>query len=68
MKKRVGVDLGGTTAKLGVVNENNEIESLLSVVSFDAFYEGNVVKYGGIAGVSTLPQYRKKGNIRKYKY
>ncbi len=25
MKKRIGVDLGGTTAKLGVVNEKNEI-------------------------------------------
>ncbi len=31
MKKRVGVDLGGTTAKLGVVNENNEIENRLVI-------------------------------------
>ena len=25
MSKRIGVDLGGTTAKLGVVTEQNEI-------------------------------------------
>lgn len=31
MSKRVGVDLGGTTAKLGLVNENNEIEKRLVI-------------------------------------
>lgn len=31
MKKRIGVDLGGTTAKLGVVNEHNEIEDRLVI-------------------------------------
>ncbi|MBR6185079.1 MAG: ROK family protein [Clostridia bacterium] len=31
MSRRVGVDLGGTTAKLGLVNEQNEIEKRLVI-------------------------------------
>ena len=65
LKERKDIPINNHEQFFVYKNENNEIESLLSVVSFDAFYEGNVVKYGGIAGVSTLPQYRKKGNIRK---
>lgn len=65
LKERKNIPINNHEQFFVYKNENNEIESLLSVVSFDAFYEGNVVKYGGIAGVSTLPQYRKKGNIRK---
>ena len=65
LKERKDIPINNHEQFFVYKNENNEIESLLSVVSFDAFYEGSVVKYGGIAGVSTLPQYRKKGNIRK---
>ena len=44
-------------------NENDELESVFSVVPFDVNFEGTVVKFGGVAGVSTLPENRGTGNI-----
>ena len=45
------------------VNDNEQVESVVSVVPFEVFFEGKVVKFGGIAGVSSLPEYRSSGNI-----
>ncbi|MCI5745476.1 MAG: GNAT family N-acetyltransferase [Erysipelotrichaceae bacterium] len=46
-----------------VAEENNQIYSLVSVVPFKMNFEGKVVDFGGIAGVSSLPECRGKGNI-----
>ena len=44
-------------------NDNNEVESVFSIVPFDVFFEGEIVKFGGVAGVSSLPEHRGAGNI-----
>ena len=44
-------------------NDNDEVESVFSIVPFDVFFEGEIVKFGGVAGVSSLPEHRGAGNI-----
>lgn len=46
------------------VNENEEVLSTFSIVPFNINFEGKSVKFGGIAGVSSLPEHRGEGNIR----
>ena len=44
-------------------NDNNEVESVFSIVPFNVYFEGEIVKFGGVAGVSSLPENRGAGNI-----
>ena len=44
-------------------NDKQEIESVFSVVPFNVYFEGEIVKFGGVAGVSSLPEHRGAGNI-----
>ncbi len=44
-------------------DEESKIESVVSVVPFEVFFEGKKVNFGGIAGVSSLPENRGGGNI-----
>lgn len=44
-------------------DDNNNILSLFSIIPYQVNFEGHVVGFGGIAGVSSLPEYRGLGNI-----
>ena len=45
------------------VDENDDVLSTFSIVPFNINFEGKSVKFGGIAGVSSLPEHRGQGNI-----
>ena len=45
------------------VNDNEEVISTFSVVPFTINFEGEKVPFGGVAGVSSLPEHRGEGNI-----
>lgn len=47
------------------VDDKNKVQSMLSVVDFNVYFEKNIVRYGGIAGVSTLPEFRRMGKFRE---
>ena len=47
-----------------VAIEDGKIISAVYVPSYTMNFDGNLVKMAGIGGVSTLPQYRRKGAIR----
>ena len=47
-----------------VAIEDSKIISAIYVPAFNMNFDGNSVKMAGIGGVSTLPQYRRKGAIR----
>lgn len=44
-------------------NDNDEVESVFSIIPFNVNFEGKIVGFGGIGGVSTLPENRGAGNI-----
>lgn len=44
-------------------NDKQEVESVFSIVPFNVYFEGEIVKFGGVAGVSSLPEHRGAGNI-----
>ena len=44
---------------------NNIVTSVVALIEYDVFFEGKIVKFGGIAGVSTLPEYRDRGSIKE---
>lgn len=41
-----------------------EMMSTLTVTDFSVLFDGHACKMGGIGGVATLPQYRRRGGIR----
>lgn len=43
---------------------DGEMMSTLTVSDFTVQFDGNACRMGGIGGVATLPQYRRKGGIR----
>lgn len=45
------------------VNDKEEVISTFSVIPFNVNFEGEVVGYGGVGGVSSLPEHRGEGNI-----
>lgn len=45
-------------------DNGSEMMSALSISDFQVYFDGHSCKMGGIGGVSTLPQYRRKGGIR----
>ncbi len=45
------------------LDDNENVESVTSVVPFQVYFEGKKVNFGGIAGVSSLPENRGSGNI-----
>ena len=45
-------------------DEDGEMMSTLTVPAYQMWFDGQPVRMGGIGGVSTLPQYRKRGGIR----
>ena len=45
-------------------NEDKVITASVALITYDVNFNGNIVKFGGIAGVSSLPEYRDKGNIK----
>lgn len=44
--------------------ENQEMMSTFTISDYQIQFDGNSCKMGGIGGVATLPQYRRKGGIR----
>lgn len=45
-------------------DEDGEMMSTLTVPAYRMWFDGQPVRMGGIGGVSTLPQYRRRGGIR----
>ena len=45
-------------------DDTNEMMSTFSISDFSIQFDGHVCKMGGIGGVATLPQYRRRGGIR----
>ena len=45
-------------------DETEEMMSTLTVTDFSIRFDGNACKMGGVGGVATLPQYRRRGGIR----
>lgn len=45
-------------------DDNREMMSTLTVSDFQIQFDGHSCKMGGIGGVATLPQYRRRGGIR----
>lgn len=43
---------------------DGEMMSTLTVSDFDIAFDGHTCRMGGIGGVATLPQYRRRGGIR----
>ena len=44
--------------------ETGEMMASLSVTPFQVYFDGSIVEMGGVGGVSTYPQHRRKGAIR----
>lgn len=44
--------------------DSGEMMSTFTISDFSIHFDGNVCKMGGIGGVATLPQYRRRGGIR----
>lgn len=49
----------------GFFDENDKLSSCLSLVPYEVRFDNHTVKMGGIGGVSSLPEERNKGNVRK---
>lgn len=45
-------------------DDTEEMMSTLTVTDFSIQFDGHACKMGGIGGVATLPQYRRRGGIR----
>ena len=45
-------------------DENGEMMSNFTIPDYTIRFDGNICKMGGIGGVATLPQYRRRGAIR----
>ena len=45
-------------------DEDGEMMSTFTVSDFTVQFDGSPCKMGGIGGVATLPQYRRRGGIR----
>ena len=45
------------------LNDKEEVISTFAVIPFNMYFEGNVIRFGGIGGVSSLPEHRGEGNI-----
>lgn len=45
-------------------DEDGAMMSNFTISDYDIRFDGNVCKMGGIGGVATLPQYRRRGGIR----
>lgn len=48
----------------GAYDEDGAMMSTFSVTDFDIQFDGHCCRMGGIGGVATLPQYRRRGGIR----
>jgi predicted acetyltransferase len=51
--------------KWAAFDDNNNMMAYLSAQPYTVQFDGHIVKMTGIGGVSTLPQYRRHGCIRK---
>lgn len=60
----VGEDDTGMTHWAAFDEANGEMTSTFTITEFPIWFDGNVVKMGGIGGVATLPSYRRTGGIR----
>ena len=47
------------------INEAGKMVASLVVLPHDVYFDGQIVKSGGIGGVASLPEHRRGGNIRK---
>ena len=47
------------------LNDKEDVESVFAIIPYDVYFEGKIVRFGGIGGVSSLPENRGAGNIRK---
>ena len=47
------------------LNDKEELESVFAIIPYDVYFEEKVIKFGGIGGVSSLPENRGAGNITK---
>ncbi len=45
-------------------DDDKTMMSTLSITDFPIHFDGTVCKMGGVGGVATLPQYRRRGGIR----
>jgi predicted acetyltransferase len=51
---------------IGAFTDDNEtLMAQVAVVPYKSYYHGNILTAAGIAGVSTLPEYRRNGCIRE---
>jgi len=46
-------------------DDDKTVMASVTVNDYQVYFDGNVCRMGGIGGVSTLPQYRRQGCIRK---
>lgn len=60
----VGEDDTGMTHWAAFDEATGEMTSTFTITDFSIWFDGNVVKMGGIGGVATLPSYRRTGGIR----
>lgn len=57
-------DDGRTHRWAAFTDDTDEMMSTLTVTDFTVRFDGNACKMGGVGGVATLPQYRRRGGIR----
>lgn len=65
MERPAEPDDGGLHRWAAFDGDTGEMMSTLSVTDFDLNFDGHTCKMGGIGGVATLPQFRRRGGIRE---
>lgn len=48
----------------GCFSDSGQLTNVVTNHSFDVFYDGSIVKMGGIGGVAALPEVRMQGGVR----
>src|SRR6476646_5872178 len=49
---------------LGIVEED-KLAAKLYIIPLQIFHQNQIIKMGGIAGVATYPEYRRKGYVKE---
>lgn len=65
MERPAQPDDGGLRRWAAFDDGTGEMMSTLCVTDFDLNFDGRTCKMGGIGGVATLPQFRRRGGIRE---
>jgi predicted acetyltransferase len=64
-KYKEEIDANGTwRTGRGAFDENGKLAACLSLLSFEAQFDGSTVGLGGIGGVASRPEVRNSGNVR----